>query len=86
MLVGVLAQESDEVGDIRGDGGLQRHAVELGGMDELQAESVEGLALDQRLVGFRILRAQGESLIQGADAARISFPEFFTTLEGLLER
>jgi 3-phosphoshikimate 1-carboxyvinyltransferase len=32
------------------------------------------------------LRAEGESRIEGADAARISFPEFFTTLEGLLER
>jgi 3-phosphoshikimate 1-carboxyvinyltransferase len=32
------------------------------------------------------LRAQGESLIQGADSARISFPEFFTMLEGVVER
>ena len=32
------------------------------------------------------LRAHGESLIQGADSARISFPEFFTMLEGVVER
>jgi 3-phosphoshikimate 1-carboxyvinyltransferase len=32
------------------------------------------------------LRAQGESVIRGADSARISFPEFFTMLEGVVER
>ncbi len=32
------------------------------------------------------LRAEGESVIRGADAARISFPEFFQSLESLVER
>jgi 3-phosphoshikimate 1-carboxyvinyltransferase len=32
------------------------------------------------------LGAQGETLIHGADSARISFPEFFTMLEGVVER
>lgn len=32
------------------------------------------------------LRAEGETTMHRADAARISFPEFFTTLEELLER
>ncbi|HEX7289141.1 MAG TPA: 3-phosphoshikimate 1-carboxyvinyltransferase [Candidatus Angelobacter sp.] len=32
------------------------------------------------------LHAQGESQIQGAESARISFPEFFTMLEGVVER
>lgn len=32
------------------------------------------------------LRAEGESVIHGADAARISFPEFFNVLEGVVER
>ena len=32
------------------------------------------------------LRADGESVIHGADAARISFPEFFEVLEGIVER
>lgn len=32
------------------------------------------------------LRADGESLIRGADAASISFPEFFSALEGVVER
>ncbi len=32
------------------------------------------------------LRAEGESVIQGAEAARISFPEFFNVLESVVER
>jgi len=32
------------------------------------------------------LRADGDSEILGADSARISFPEFFTMLEGVVER
>ncbi len=32
------------------------------------------------------LRAQGDTLIHGADAAQISFPEFFQMLDGIAER
>jgi 3-phosphoshikimate 1-carboxyvinyltransferase len=32
------------------------------------------------------LRAEGETIIHGADAARISFPEFFEVLSGIAER
>lgn len=32
------------------------------------------------------LRAEGESTIHGAESAKISFPEFFTMLEGVVER
>ena len=32
------------------------------------------------------LRANGESVIHGAEAAQISFPEFFQMLEGVIER
>jgi 3-phosphoshikimate 1-carboxyvinyltransferase len=32
------------------------------------------------------LRANGETVIHGADAAQISFPEFFQMLEGIVER
>lgn len=32
------------------------------------------------------LRAEGDSIIHGAEAARISFPEFFQTLESVVER
>ncbi|MGE5324347.1 MAG: 3-phosphoshikimate 1-carboxyvinyltransferase [Actinomycetota bacterium] len=32
------------------------------------------------------LGAEGETSIQGADSARISFPEFFTMLEGVVDR
>jgi 3-phosphoshikimate 1-carboxyvinyltransferase len=32
------------------------------------------------------LRAEGETEIKGADAAMISYPEFFDVLEGLAQR
>src|SRR5262249_28500570 len=32
------------------------------------------------------LRAEGETMIRGAESARISFPEFFTMLENVVER
>jgi 3-phosphoshikimate 1-carboxyvinyltransferase len=32
------------------------------------------------------LRAQGETLIRGAESAAISYPAFFDTLENLAER
>jgi 3-phosphoshikimate 1-carboxyvinyltransferase len=32
------------------------------------------------------LRAEGETIIRGADAAQISFPEFYDMLEGVVER
>jgi len=32
------------------------------------------------------LRAEGETEISGADAAVISYPEFFNTLESLVQR
>ena len=44
---------------------------------------------DHRIVmAFSVaaLRAEGESTIRGADAARISFPEFFEMLDGVVER
>ncbi|HET9791735.1 MAG TPA: hypothetical protein VJV96_02890 [Candidatus Angelobacter sp.] len=30
--------------------------------------------------------ANGDSMIHGAESARISFPEFFTMLKGMVER
>jgi 3-phosphoshikimate 1-carboxyvinyltransferase len=32
------------------------------------------------------LRAQGETEIKGADAAVISYPDFFNVLEGVVQR
>jgi 3-phosphoshikimate 1-carboxyvinyltransferase len=32
------------------------------------------------------LRAEGESVIKGAESAKISFPEFFEMLESVVER
>jgi 3-phosphoshikimate 1-carboxyvinyltransferase len=32
------------------------------------------------------LRAQGETEIKGADAAAVSYPSFFSTLESIVQR
>jgi 3-phosphoshikimate 1-carboxyvinyltransferase len=39
-------------------------------------------------MGFAIaaLRAEGETVIRGAESAAISYPAFFATLEELVER
>jgi 3-phosphoshikimate 1-carboxyvinyltransferase len=56
-------------------------------------QSLRGVELasfgDHRIaMAFSIaaLRAQGETLIHGSECAAISYPEFFPTLEGLVER
>jgi 3-phosphoshikimate 1-carboxyvinyltransferase len=36
--------------------------------------------------GIAALRAQGDTLIRGSECVAISYPEFFTVLEGLVER
>ena len=42
----MLAEEVGDVEHVGGHGGFEEHAGELGGVDELQAVGVEGLALD----------------------------------------
>jgi 3-phosphoshikimate 1-carboxyvinyltransferase len=58
-------------------GNQQLHGAELPSYDDHRIAMAFSVAA---------LRATGDSLIQGADAARISFPEFYTSLETLLER
>ncbi len=58
-------------------GGQQLHGAELDSFGDHRIAMAFAVAA---------LRASGESRIQGADAARISFPEFFTALDRLLER
>ena len=57
------------------------------------AQTLHGAELDsfgdhRIAMAFSIaaLRAQGETLIQGSECAAISYPAFFSTLEGLVER
>lgn len=58
-------------------GGQQLHGAEV------DSEHDHRIAM---AFSIAALRADGESVIHGADAAQISFPEFFQTLEGVLER
>jgi len=58
-------------------GGQQLHGAEI------DSEHDHRIAM---AFSIAALRASGETLIHGADAARISFPEFFEMLEGVVER
>ena len=73
-----MGAECEEREDgLRVPGGQQLHGAEIeSGGDHRIAMAFAVAAL----------RAQGESLIHGAESARVSFPEFFTMLEGVVER
>jgi 3-phosphoshikimate 1-carboxyvinyltransferase len=58
-------------------GGQQLHGAELGSFDDHRIAMAFSIAA---------LRAQGETLIRGSECAAISFPNFFPTLETLVER
>jgi 3-phosphoshikimate 1-carboxyvinyltransferase len=58
------------------------------GGQKLQGASLDSFGDHRIAMAFAVaaLRAEGETEIKGADAAVISFPEFFQTLEGLVTR
>jgi 3-phosphoshikimate 1-carboxyvinyltransferase len=58
-------------------GGQQLHGAEI------DSEHDHRIAM---AFAIAALRANGDTLIHGADAAQISFPEFFQMLEGIVER
>ena len=58
-------------------GGQQLHGAEI------DSEHDHRIAM---AFSIAALRAKGETIIHGADAAQISFPEFFQMLEAVLER
>jgi 3-phosphoshikimate 1-carboxyvinyltransferase len=58
-------------------GGQQLHGAEI------DSEHDHRIAM---AFAIAALRAKGDTLIRGADAAQISFPEFFQMLEGIAER
>jgi 3-phosphoshikimate 1-carboxyvinyltransferase len=58
-------------------GGQQLHGAEI------DSEHDHRIAM---AFSIAALRATGETLIHGAEAAQISFPEFFQMLEGVVER
>jgi 3-phosphoshikimate 1-carboxyvinyltransferase len=58
------------------------------GGQKLHGASIDSFGDHRIAMAFAVaaLRAEGETEIKGADSAVISFPEFFTTLEGLVQR
>ena len=62
--------------------------LKIPGQQNLRGAELESFGDHRIAMAFAVaaLRAQGESLIRGAEAAAVSYPAFFPTLEGLLER
>lgn len=58
------------------------------GGQKLHGGEVDSLGDHRIAMAFSVaaLRAEGETAIRGADAAAISYPAFFETLEGIVER
>jgi 3-phosphoshikimate 1-carboxyvinyltransferase len=73
--MGAEVEERDD--GLRVPGNQKVHGAELQSHDDHRIAMAFSIAA---------LRAEGESRISGADAACISFPEFFTTLETVVER
>lgn len=62
--------------------------LRVGGGQRLHGADIDAHSDHRIAMAFAVaaLRAEGETTIHGANAARISFPEFFDTLERLAER
>src|SRR6185437_4260611 len=62
--------------------------LRIPGQQKLHGASLDSFGDHRIAMAFAVaaLRAEGETEIQDAGAAVISFPEFFTTLDGLLQR
>jgi len=74
-LMGANVEEFDD--GLRIPGGQRLHGASLDSFNDHR------IAMAFAVAG---LRAQGETQIKGADAAIISYPEFFTTLQSLLHK
>jgi 3-phosphoshikimate 1-carboxyvinyltransferase len=62
--------------------------LKIGGGQELRGAELDSFGDHRIAMAFSIaaLRAQGETMICGSDCAAISYPAFFSVLEGLVER
>jgi 3-phosphoshikimate 1-carboxyvinyltransferase len=62
--------------------------LRIPGGQTLHGAEIESFGDHRIAMAFSIaaLRAQGETLIRGSECAAISYPAFFSTLEGLVER
>jgi 3-phosphoshikimate 1-carboxyvinyltransferase len=64
------------------------HGLKIPGGQSLHGAELESFGDHRIAMAFSIaaLRAEGETLIRGSECAAISYPAFFSTLEGLVER
>jgi 3-phosphoshikimate 1-carboxyvinyltransferase len=62
--------------------------VKIPGKQKLRGAELDSFGDHRIAMAFAVagLRAEGETTIHRADAAVISYPEFFTTLEGMVQR
>ncbi len=62
--------------------------LKIAGGQALHGAEIESFGDHRIAMAFSIaaLRAQGETLIRGSECAAVSYPGFFSTLEGLVER
>jgi 3-phosphoshikimate 1-carboxyvinyltransferase len=62
--------------------------LDIPGRQALHGALIDSAADHRIAMAFSIaaLRAEGDTEIQGAEAAAISFPEFFTALDSLAKR
>jgi 3-phosphoshikimate 1-carboxyvinyltransferase len=74
-LMGAVVEEFDD-------------GLKIPGGQKLHGASLDSFGDHRIVMAFAVaaLRAEGDTEIKGADAAVISYPEFFTTLERLVER
>jgi 3-phosphoshikimate 1-carboxyvinyltransferase len=88
-------KESDRIASVATNLRLMGAEVEefddglrIPGGQKLHGGSLDSFGDHRIAMAFAVaaLRADGETEITGADAAVISYPEFFNTLEGLLQR
>ena len=88
-------KESDRIASVATNLRLMGAEVEefddglrIPGGQKLYGASLDSFGDHRIAMAFAVaaLRAEGETEIRGADAAVISYPEFFSTLEGLLHR
>jgi 3-phosphoshikimate 1-carboxyvinyltransferase len=62
--------------------------LRVSGSQKLRGAEIDSGGDHRIAMAFAVaaLRAEGESVIHGADSAKISFPEFFEMLESVVER
>jgi len=66
----------------------RRDGLKVRGGQQLQGAEIDSAGDHRIAMAFAVaaLRASSDTIIRGADAAQISYPEFFTTLDSVVQR